>query len=114
MSSRCLLACAVALAVMGSECALAQDGFRLAPAATGMALTLPWHGMALTARQQPLDTPRPAPSPILDAVHAMNLPPAYRRVQLSRGAEPLPGGKLPNQRTGPKREHVVHDICIGC
>lgn len=24
------------------------------------------------------------------------------------------GGRLPNQATGPKRERVVHDICIGC
>ena len=23
-------------------------------------------------------------------------------------------GELPNQRTGPKRERVVRDICIGC
>ncbi len=25
-----------------------------------------------------------------------------------------PGGRLPNQRTGPMRDHVVRDICVGC
>lgn len=30
-------------------------------------------------------------------------------------APPIPpGGRLPNQRTGPVRDHVVRDICIGC
>jgi len=79
-----------------------------------MALTVPWHGMALTARQQPLDTSPPARNAILKTAHAINLPPAHRRVRLSRGDEPLLGGELPNQRTGPKREHAVRDICIGC
>lgn len=32
-----------------------------------------------------------------------------------REAPPVPrGGRLPSQRTGPMRDHVVRDICIGC
>ncbi|TXN38980.1 hypothetical protein FV232_00935 [Methylobacterium sp. WL30] len=28
---------------------------------------------------------------------------------------PVPAGRLPNQKIGPKREpRTVHDICIGC
>jgi hypothetical protein len=29
-------------------------------------------------------------------------------------AAPKAAGQLPNQATGPKRERVVRDICIGC
>lgn len=29
-------------------------------------------------------------------------------------AAPKATGQLPNQATGPKRERVVRDICIGC
>ncbi len=42
-------------------------------------------------------------------------PPAQRPWALSsHGAIRDAGGRLPNQTTGPKRERVVHDICIGC
>jgi hypothetical protein len=42
-------------------------------------------------------------------------PPVQRPWALtSHGAIRDAGGRLPNQTTGPKRERVVHDICIGC
>ena len=58
--------------------------------------------MALTAppkpdlpRAAPPDAPKPVPLPARPAEHAFN-------------------GSLPNQRTGPARQRVVRDICIGC
>lgn len=42
-------------------------------------------------------------------------PPIQRPWALtSHGAIRDAGGRLPNQATGPKRERVVRDICIGC
>lgn len=42
-------------------------------------------------------------------------PPVQRPWALtSHGAIRDPGGLLPNQTIGPKRERVVRDICIGC
>ena len=32
----------------------------------------------------------------------------------THGAIRDPSGRLPNQAIGPKRDRVVHDICIGC
>ena len=37
-----------------------------------------------------------------------------RRAAIRRAAPAPPGGALPNQRTGPMRDHVVRDICVGC
>lgn len=31
-----------------------------------------------------------------------------------RAQAQVPSGELPNQRTGPMRQRVVRDICIGC
>ncbi|CAO4145284.1 hypothetical protein GPNCGGLF_LOCUS2108 [Methylorubrum aminovorans] len=42
-------------------------------------------------------------------------PPAQRPWALTNhGAIRDAGGRLPSQATGPKRERVVRDICIGC
>ncbi|BAU91170.1 hypothetical protein MPPM_2565 [Methylorubrum populi] len=60
-------------------------------------------GLALIERQMP-EPPR-----------AVDDTPVKRPWMLTgRGADRDTGGRLPNQTTGPKRERVVHDICIGC
>ncbi|MCJ2127932.1 hypothetical protein [Methylobacterium sp. E-045] len=67
----------------------------LASASPGMA-----QNMAFTPPE-----PRPSPVPSEPVRHPE--PPA--RPQLHAF-----GGELPNQRTGPMRNRVVRDICIGC
>jgi hypothetical protein len=114
MSSRLMLVCAVALGTVNPGCPSAWERPHAARAARGMALTTPWHGMAFTDQRQPNDVLQPERRPIINASHPTDLTPAYRHVRLSRGADPVLGGQLPNQQTGPKREHVVRDICIGC
>ncbi|KAB1070784.1 hypothetical protein F6X53_29595 [Methylobacterium soli] len=80
-----------------------------------MALTIPWHGMAFTAPPHPAaDVLQTSRDPIINAGHVVDLPPAHRRMPLSGSDRRLLDGQLPNQETGPKREHVVRDICIGC
>ncbi|GEP02226.1 hypothetical protein [Methylobacterium oxalidis] len=96
ISSRLRLAPTLLLALSASAAAAAE---RPGPAsAAGMALTLPWQGMALVA------------------VPAQGHPAGFRKAGLvSPAADPIPpAGRLPNQRTGAKRDHVVRDICIGC
>lgn len=61
--------------------------------AQGMALTVP-----------------PAPDPSQAAEPSAQRPWALT----SHGAIRDAGGRLPNQTTGPRRERVVRDICIGC
>lgn len=61
--------------------------------AQGMAFTMP---------------PAPAPS------QAVELPAQRPWALTSHSAVRDAGGRLPNQATGPKRERVVRDICIGC
>jgi hypothetical protein len=79
--------------------------------APGMALTLPESGMANGA-------PAPAPPSAVDApapvAPQVDLAGGRRRLRALGSGLPAIEGQLPNQRTGPKREHVVHDICIGC
>ncbi len=38
----------------------------------------------------------------------------FRPVHVHEAPPVALGGRLPNQRTGPLRDHVVRDICIGC
>lgn len=71
---------------------LAWTGLGIAPALAQY--------MALTHADAPAHKPEIAPSPA-------PLPPP-------RPSARVLDGELPNQRTGPKRERVVHDICIGC
>ena len=85
--------------------------FAQIPPAPVMALTLPDPGMASSA-------PAPAPPPALAAPPPVaaqaDLTGGRRRLRALGGGFPSTDGQLPNQRTGPRREHVVHDICIGC
>jgi hypothetical protein len=79
-------------------------------------------GMALIERQEP-QTPTIAGAQGL-ALIERQVPEPPRAVDDTRvkrpwmltgqGAVRDTGGRLPNQTTGPKRERVVHDICIGC
>jgi hypothetical protein len=114
MSLRLVLVCAVALGTVNPGCPSARERSHAVPAAGGMVLTVPWQGMAFTDHHRPSDVPQPERRPIINASHTTDLTPAYRHVRLSRGADPVLGGQLPRQQTGPKREHVVRDICIGC
>jgi hypothetical protein len=81
--------------------------------AQGMALTLPDPGMANSA-------PAPAPPPAAGAARPApvsaqaDLTGGRRRLRALGSGFPAIDGQLPNQRTGPRHEHVVHDICIGC
>lgn len=80
---------------LGLALAAVAMGFGLAPApvaAQYMALT------ATAPTQPPPAVPEP-PKPV---------PPAARPVEHAFN------GPLPNQRTGPGRQRVVRDICIGC
>jgi hypothetical protein len=61
--------------------------------AQGMAYTMP-------------PAPDPSPAAVIPAQRPWAL--------TSNGTNKDAGGRLPNQTTGPKRERVVHDICIGC
>ncbi|MGU3667816.1 hypothetical protein ACLBX9_26825 [Methylobacterium sp. A49B] len=51
------------------------------------------------------------PAPVAPQVEFQG---SRRRFKALGSGLPVIDGQLPNQRTGPKREHVVHDICIGC
>ena len=78
----------------------------------GMVMPLPDPGMANSAPSAapPPDAATPAPPPplVADPVGGR------RRFPVLGSGFPSTEGRLPNQRTGPRREHVVHDICIGC
>ncbi|MBX9931740.1 MAG: hypothetical protein K2Y56_09420 [Methylobacterium sp.] len=49
------------------------------------------------------EAPAGRPAPVVER----NVPPSRPRAEVL-------GGELPNQRTGPMRQRVVRDICIGC
>ncbi|QEE39326.1 MULTISPECIES: hypothetical protein [unclassified Methylobacterium] len=91
--------------------ALAGEFAPTAPA-QGMMMPPPDPGMANSVPSQapPADAGAPAP------VQPATADPAAgrRRFQVLGSGFPATDGKLPNQRTGPRRAHVVHDICIGC
>lgn len=79
-------------------------------------------GMALIERQEP-QTPNIAGAQGLALIErqvpepprAVDDTPVKRPWMLTgQGSLRDTGGRLPNQTTGPKRERVVHDICIGC
>jgi hypothetical protein len=82
--------------------------FAPTPPAPGMALTLPDPGMA---NSTPATPPGLGAAPV--AAQA-DLTGSRRRLRALGSGFPSTDGQLPNQRTGPRREHVVHDICIGC
>ncbi|MGH1573064.1 hypothetical protein ACRAWG_23305 [Methylobacterium sp. P31] len=82
--------------------------FAQAPPAPGMALTLPDPGMANSAPAPTAPPEAAAPPPQVDPLGER------RRFGALGSGFPSLEGRLPNQRTGPRREHVVRDICIGC
>ncbi|MBP1178658.1 hypothetical protein JOE48_000622 [Methylobacterium sp. PvR107] len=97
------------LAAFALASAAARAGeFAPAPPAPGMALTLPDPGMA---NSTPATPPGLGAPPV--AVQA-DLTGGRRRLRALGSGFPSTDGQLPNQRTGPRRERVVHDICIGC
>ena len=85
----------------------------LSARAGDFAQTPPTPGMALTP-------PAPGPTPgMANVAPAIPLaPPAdlagNRRSRALGSGFSSTDGQLPNQRTGPRRTHAVHDICIGC
>lgn len=77
----------------------------------GMALTPPDPGMASGASEP---APSPVPGAAAPAQAQLDLTAGRRRLRaLGSGLSSIEG-HLPNQRTGPRHEHVVRDICIGC
>ena len=82
--------------------------FASVPPVPGMALSFPEPGMASGIPVPPEAAAPPVPvAPQAD-------PTGSRRPRAPANGRIATDGRLPNQRTGPKREHVVHDICIGC
>jgi hypothetical protein len=82
--------------------------FTQAPPAPGMALTLPDPGMANSA-----PAPAAPPEAVAPPPPQVDLTGGRRLRALGSGFSSIEG-RLPNQRTGPRHEHVVRDICIGC
>src|SRR4051812_39875946 len=105
MSSWFPLVCAVILETATAASAWSQERSLLGPA-HGMALTPPWEGMTLNERPRPIDIPLPPRNPFLGAPQAVDLTPARKRLHLTPVDTPNLNGQLPNQRTGPKHEHV--------
>ncbi|MCJ2140609.1 hypothetical protein [Methylobacterium sp. E-066] len=75
-----------------------------------MVMPLPDPGMVNSAPStaSPPEAATPAPPAPADPAAGR------RRLQALGSGFPSMEGRLPNQRTGHRREHVVHDICIGC
>lgn len=89
--------------------ASAQAGeFAQVPPTPGMALTLPEPGMANSEATAPS-----APAAVTVAPPGDPLG-GRRRLKALGSGFPSIAGQLPNQRTGSRHQHVVHDICIGC
>jgi hypothetical protein len=85
----------------------AQSGeFAAGSPAPGMAMPLPDPGMATG--------PAAAPAPAQPNVAGTDPTGGERRFRALGSGFSTAEGRLPNQRTGPRREHVVRDICIGC
>lgn len=100
--------CRLVLALL-TTCAPARAGeFAPVPPVPGMALTLPEPGMVKSEAAEPAaQSAAPAPPSIDPGQGRRRLPALGTGISSS-------GGQLPNQRTGPRHTHVVHDICIGC
>ena len=91
-----------------------SQGIATAPPALGMAVPLPDPGMA---NDSPSALPAPvgadAGQPHVEERFGVGVPGRRRPRGLGSGFADA-RGRLPNQRTGPRHEHVVHEICIGC
>lgn len=82
--------------------------FAQVPPTPGMALTLPAPGMAnseMAERSTSAAGPAPPQNDPLEGRRNLSMP---------GSGFPSVAGRLPNQRTGSRHQHVVHDICIGC
>ncbi|MCJ2093382.1 hypothetical protein MKK67_12925 [Methylobacterium sp. J-072] len=103
--------CRLILVVMVCAASSVQAGeFASAPPTQGMVMPLPDPGMVNSA-----PSTAPPPEAATPAQPATADPAAgRRRLQALGSGFPSTEGRLPNQRTGHRREHVVHDICIGC
>jgi len=78
------------------------------PPVPGMAVTLPEPGMA---NSEAVGSSVPAEVPAAPRTDSGE---GRRRLRALGAGFPSIGGQLPNQRTGSRHQHVVHDICIGC
>lgn len=88
--------------------------FAPAPPSQGMALPLPDPGMAGGGPAVPAPPAETAGPPAPAAPAQADLTGGQRRLRaLGSGISSI-DGRLPNQRTGPRHERVVRDICIGC
>lgn len=97
----------------GSSPGRAQ-GIAARPPALGMAVPLPDPGMASGAADPP---PVPAvarPLPPPPSPDPLQAAPRPKRPRGLGSGFATTDGRLPNQRTGSRHEHVVRDICIGC
>jgi hypothetical protein len=104
MHARCrLLLATLALAPLPVQ----AGEFAQMPPVQGMALPLPDPGMAGGA-------PAAIPAPEAAAPPQADLTGGRRRLRALGSGFSSIDGRLPNQRTGPRHEHVVRDICIGC
>ncbi|SFM13747.1 hypothetical protein [Methylobacterium pseudosasicola] len=101
--------CRLILVALVCTASSVQAGeFAANPPAQGMVMPLPDTGMANSAPSAAPSPAAPAPSTTAEPANGR------RRLQALGSGFPSTEGRLPNQRTGPRREHVVHDICIGC
>lgn len=99
------------LVVLASASVPAQAGeFAQAPPTPGMVMTRPDPGMANSPAMPVPDAAAPAQRPPASVDPAAG----RRRFQGVGSGFSAMDGRLPNQRTGQRRQHVVHDICIGC
>lgn len=108
MPTRCRLV--LVLFTLGSHGpALAGAGeFAQIPPAPGMALVPLEPGMAHGEIGDPFAKATGSLSPQTDIAVGQ------RRLRVLGGGFPTAAGRLPNQRTGARHQHAVHDICIGC
>ncbi|MDP4003737.1 hypothetical protein [Methylobacterium sp. NEAU K] len=106
--------CRLVLAALAVAPLPAHAGeFASARPVQGMAIPLADPGIASGAPPvAPL--PETAPSAPTPLPTTADLTGGRRRIPTLGSGFPSTDGRLPNQRTGPRHEHVVHDICIGC
>ncbi|MGU3537115.1 hypothetical protein [Methylobacterium sp. A54F] len=95
-----------------------RAALRSGPIAAGLVVALSATGVAAApaglGRDSPFYRTAQFPAPPPESVAAPASDTRAPRPLLHRAVPQPLGGALPNQRTGPKREHPVRDICIGC
>ena len=98
----------LAFLIFAASASARAGEFAHVPPMPGMALTLPEPGMA---NSEPAGPPAPAEVPAPPQSDSFE---GKRRLRALGSGFPSSDGQLPNQRTGSRHQHVVHDICIGC